>query len=139
MPDRDLLFCQRLKKWDYSIHVPVSREKKNKQQQKRTIKDSEKINSNTKVSTTSHTQLYINTLETWRLCQQLLWRRHTLTVGIPSLFMAHSIPLLFTDASNLHRGSCGLATLARHNTPYWMLTTTDGYNRKYLWTCYSAG
>lgn len=60
-------------------------------------------------------------------------------MGIPSLFMAHSIPLLFTDASNLHRGSCRLARLALHNTPYWKLTTTDGSNTKYLWTCYTAG
>lgn len=61
------------------------------------------------------------------------------TVGIPSLFMAHSIPLLFTDASNLHRGSYELAGLALHNTPYWMLTTTDRSNTEYLWTCYTAG
>lgn len=60
-------------------------------------------------------------------------------MGIPSLFMAHSVPLLFTDASNLHRGSGELARLALHNTPYWMLTTTDRSNSKYLRTCSTAG
>jgi len=34
-------------------------------------------------------------------------RTHTQTVGIPSLFKAHSISSLFTARSHLHRGSAG--------------------------------
>lgn len=39
------------------------------------------------------------------------------TAGIPSLFMAHSIPLLFTAPSHLHRGSAGWHDSLRATPP----------------------
>lgn len=113
---------ERLKMWDYSIHVPVSP----KNGQLKTLRRLIAILGFPQAVT----QLYINTL------RRGAWvNRHAAAAGSP-LHSWLTLPLLFTEASNLHRGSGGLARLATRNTPYWRLTATDGSNSKYFWSCY---
>lgn len=137
VPDRDLLRCQRGLKRGIIAFMCQSHGKK--KQKKRTIKESEKINSNTWVSTSRHTRPCINT------------RRHGACVNSSSGGDTHRqwvSPLyswltVFLYSSQMLQistgGPAGWQGWPPHDTPYWMLTTTDGSEAKHLWTCYTAG
>ena len=63
----------------------------------------------------------------------------TQTVGIPSLFMAQSIPSLFTAPSHLHRVSAVWHGSLCTTPPTGCCRLQPGPDTMHLWACYTAG